>query len=223
MRYVHLDVFWMSMCFVILFGAAWCVMPPKLQPCASEHTRNIVPGTMVLVHTKRPSFRVRMQQLLTSTFITHVGMVVLRGDKRYLLHSVSRGVMLVDFDSWLEKQKTKRNHIYIRTWATSHVDVAKLNSVTTMVVGRRYNHQMWKAIVSNYFPGMEMAPCLDKTLASKETRLFCSELLAHVCEQLGLMSFQHTALTPRLVLPYDFWCTLRLPLRVPLGPPYQVV
>lgn len=187
-----------------------------LPRCASRTFGN---ATIVLLN---PLHRIRTsaEKLVCGSPVTHVGLVWVdaRGTP-FLLHTErASGVRLEPLRPWLAHTLRQKHQVFIRRPSGTRVDGVVLESVIMPYLNVRYSFGFWKAVLQTWWPALEMPR------ASRPFDRFCSELVAEVLGQVGVLAFNEE-FVPRLVLPSDFWDTHRLSFvpNVRLSPVEEVV
>lgn len=142
----------------------------------------------------------------TGSATTHVGIVCRDATGApFMLHtSRASGAVRVPLHAWL---KRTRHTVLIRA-PRFRVTSVEMESAVAPLVGAKYSYRMWKAVLRKYV-NMELPSPVESS-----TGVFCSELVAEVLVNLGVLDFSRSHLTPSLILPSHF-ATLSLPFRHP--------
>jgi len=203
-----------SLCTILLLGILLLLhTSPYLErvfnlPLVSIH--HLPAGSTLLLSHTATQPRVYFEKLMCGTPITHVGLVVPIGTIPHILHVVpKRGVTVERLDQWICRQQGTYNHqVFVRQLYPPLDNMEQW----LHLVGMPYTYGFWKAVMNNWWPGIEMPPHLFPN-----TMWFCSELVSYIYQQMGVLNFTPTHLHPSLILPCDFWNNHRLPFRPPFS------
>lgn len=135
---------------------------------------------------------------LTLSGITHVGVIVRDSEnKPFLFHSTGKkGAGLVPWGEWLRKN-LEVAHILVRFPSVS-ISSGDMEHAISGLYGTKYAYHLWKGVLRRWVR-FEL-PGDDK----HSKGMFCSELVCRVFENLGMMDFSKSDLTPSLVMPVHF-------------------
>ncbi len=204
---------WEVFSFALLVGLLVLVCTaPVLR--VVEHARACATATFpsgtVVMLSPVGDVRTSLEKLVCGTPVTHVGIVWV--DARgvaFMLHTMrAGGARLEPFIPWVARA-TRRNQVFIQRLTGPPVDGAAMEAAFVPYLGMNYSFGFWKAVMHAWWPGVEMPRA-----ASPPDR-FCSELVAEVLQDLGVLDFAPSQTAPRLTLPADFWSPSRLPMAVP--------
>jgi hypothetical protein len=133
---------------------------------------------------------------LTLSHITHVGVIVRdASDTPFLFHTSSkRGACLVHWDTWL-RANAKKSRVLCRT-PSVRVSNSDMEHAISGLYGRKYAYHLWKSVFMRWFHA--------ELPVDNNQSLFCSELICLVFENLGMVDFTSSNLSPSLVLPFHF-------------------
>lgn len=196
--------------FVLLMGLCLLVCTaPVLRTVTDSraYTHTSFPNGTVVLLSPIGEIRTAMEKLVGGTPITHVGVVWVDAcGVPFIFHTTpATGARLELFLPWI-RRATRRSQVFVRRiQGPSLPDGASLERALMPFLGTSYSFGFWKAVMQTWWPGMEMPR------AANPKDRFCSELVADVLARVGVLDFSASALTPRLVLPGDFWCTIRIP------------
>jgi len=134
----------------------------------------------------------------TLSKITHVGLVVRDAqDKPFLFHTTGKhGACLVPWDRWLGKN-VPESRILVR-FPSVNISSEDMEHAISGLYGTKYAYHLWKGVLKRWIR-VEL-PGDDK----HSMGIFCSELVCRVYENLGMLDFTTSDLTPSLVMPVHF-------------------
>lgn len=162
------------------------------------------------------------EKLVCGSPVTHVGLVWIDvTNTPFIFHTTrATGAHLEPLIPYIRRLNS-RHQVFVRCVTGMRVPPTggQLERAIVPLLGMRYSFGFWKAVMQTWWPGVEM----PRTVYASDR--FCSELVAEVLEKVGVVNFTSTELSPRLVLPSDFWTTSRLPFihGVNLLPPQELI
>ena len=185
---------------------------------APPYNKTTVPNAAIVMVSPLRDVRAGIEKIFSGSPVTHVGLIWVDAAGRPFLFHTERtlGAHLEPFHTWL--RQTPNQQVFIRCVTGVDVSGAALESAITPYLSTRYSFGFWKAVLQFWWPGVEM----PRATSPKDR--FCSELIAEVLHHVGVLHFEDDTIVPRLILPYDFWDTHRLPYtpNVYLGPVEEI-
>lgn len=152
-------------------------------------------GTIVMVNSCNTLQDVCIRNLTLSD-ITHVGVIARdASDTPFLFHTTSRqGACLVVWDTWL-RVHAKKSTVLLRTPSVP-ISNSDMEHAISGLYGRKYAYHLWKSVFMRWFRA--------ELPVDNNHSLFCSELVCSVFENLGMLDFTASQLSPSVVLPFHF-------------------
>jgi hypothetical protein len=158
---------------------------------SSAHLPN---GSVVMVNSCNTLQDVCIRNLTLD--ITHVGVIARdASDTAFLFHTTSRqGACLVHWDTWVQEQAQK--HTVLFRTPSVHISNSDMEHAISGLHGRKYAYHLWKSVFMRWFRA--------ELPVDNNHSLFCSELVCSVFENLGMLDFTASQLSPSVVLPFHF-------------------
>jgi hypothetical protein len=177
-------------------------------PHASATFKN---GSILLENGNGLDYEIVTQQFTRSS-VTHVGVVCHDASGTpFVFHTSRPGAMLTHLDTWI-RRTTRTNRVFVRHLSAS-ISNHDMESAITPLIGVPYTYRFWKAVLRQW-TSLELP-------GSTDAGMFCSELVSRVFENLGLLDFTGSVLSPGLTLPCHFEASV-LPFRTKLSEVYEI-
>lgn len=158
------------------------------------NSANVANGSIILENGRGLGYEIVTQQFTRSS-VTHVGVVC--HDARgvpFLFHTSRHGSSLVHLDTWIRRASCT-NRVFVRHLSVQ-ISNRDMEGVVTPLIGVPYTFRFWKAVLRQW-SFLELPESTDEGM-------FCSELVCRVFENLGLLDFTGSSLSPGLTLPCHF-------------------
>ena len=162
-------------------------------------------GDLILSSADQCSMVRYVQKIILSSPYTHISIVIHGGCTSadiLILESVRTGVRVVSLQTYLLNARKYREECVVRQLhpLLSIEQQTKLQQIARESIGHQYAFSAWKALLYYWHPVLNL-PNVPRVHVSNIRKTFCSQLIAHVYEQLGVARFFKPLDT---VLPCDF-------------------